>query len=139
MAKRDRLELPAELVQAREQLTAWRLTRKPRARIPRELWELAARLAATHGVHRTARALKLEYYALKKRVEAVPDPSENCSAPRTAEFVELPSVVVAAKECAAAKACVLELAQGTRRLRVQLTGYEAADVATIGQRLWSGE
>ena len=133
MAKRDQSELSAEFDLARERFAAWRLTRKPRARIPQELWELAARLAAVHGVHRRARALKLEYYSLKKRVEAVPDPSDNCSVPRTAAFVELPSVVAAAKEC------VLELEEETRRLRVQLTGYEAVDVVTIGQRLWSGQ
>ena len=37
---------------------------------PQPLWALAVRLAKTHGVSRTATALGLDYYSLKKRADA---------------------------------------------------------------------
>ena len=70
MAKQNQHELPADLVRGRERLAAWRRTKAPRSRIPEVLWEMAVKLAAKHGVHRTSRTLKLDYYSLKKRVLA---------------------------------------------------------------------
>ena len=57
-------------VRARDRFVAWRRTRKPKSRIPEPLWSLAVKLVATHGLHRVAATLKLDYYSLKKRVEA---------------------------------------------------------------------
>ncbi len=70
MAKQNQHELPADLARGRDRLAAWRATKKPRSRIPEALWEMAVKLAAKHGVHRTARTLKLDYYSLKKRTLA---------------------------------------------------------------------
>ena len=81
--------------------------------------------AGKYGVTRTARSLKLDYYALKKRVFlAEGQPAENGSA-----FVELPSV------SAPASACVIEWEDHAGILRVQLTGYQAADIAVVGRSL----
>jgi hypothetical protein len=46
-----------------ERLEQWRKTRKHRARIPERLWKAAVRVARKHGLHRTARALRLDYYS----------------------------------------------------------------------------
>jgi hypothetical protein len=85
-------------------------------------------LVQTHGLSRTATALGLDYYSLKKQVEAAAgQPLGNGPA-----FVELPSPVVVGKQC------VFELdngAGGTRR--VQLIGYDAAEIATLGRSFWS--
>ena len=86
MADAKRREVPAGLVRARERFQAWRRTRKPKSRIPEPLWTLAVELTAAHGLHRTAQALKLDYYSLKKRVEAAEGPREKNDAP----FLELP-------------------------------------------------
>lgn len=125
MAKQNQHELAADLTKARDRLAAWRRTKEPRSRIPEALWEMAIRLAVKHGVHRTARTLKLDYYSLKKRVGAAEGwPAKNDSA-----FVELPAVVAPVPEC------VIELADSGGTLRVHLKGYHAADIAVVGRGL----
>lgn len=49
---------------------AWRKSHKPRTRISGRLWDAAVKAAQRHGLHRIARALHLDYYALKKRLDA---------------------------------------------------------------------
>ena len=66
--KRNR-DLPARLISLRERFEDWRGTRKTRSRIPEPLWDAAVKAAGTFGLHRTAKALRVNYYALKKRVE----------------------------------------------------------------------
>jgi hypothetical protein len=51
-------------------LEEWRRTHRAPSPIPQELWSQAVELAAVHGVYRTARALRLDYGALKRKVEA---------------------------------------------------------------------
>ena len=81
------------------------------------------RLASTHGLNRTTRALKLDYYSLKKRVEvAVPYREQNASA-----FIELPPVPAPIQEC------VIECEDGAVRLRLHLKGYSAAEIASVGR------
>jgi len=53
-----------------QRLTAWRAARTPGQRIPDQLWRAAADLARVHGLSRTAAALKLSYYDLKRRLVA---------------------------------------------------------------------
>jgi len=62
-------DLPARLEGLRRRFERWRRTRKVRARIPEPLWASAVKLAGRYGIHRTAKALRVDYYALKKRVE----------------------------------------------------------------------
>jgi hypothetical protein len=57
-------------------------------RIPEDLWDLAAGLARRYGVSRTSRALRLQYYALKERMESeVGTPAEK--EPPSPAFVEI--------------------------------------------------
>ena len=125
MAKQNQRELPADLTRARDRLTAWRRTKQPRSRIPEALWETAVKLAVKHGVHRTARTLKLDYYSLKKRVLAV----EERPAEKDSPFVELPSAFAPVSEC------VIELEGDAGTLRVHLKGYSATEIATVGRGL----
>jgi hypothetical protein len=122
-------ELPGDLVQGRKRFQAWRERQQGRRRIPPALWALAVRLARTHGVSRTATALRLDYYCLKKQVEAVAGQAPS----NKAVFVELPAAVVAGKQC------LLELDNGAgTTLRVQLVGYDPAEVRTLACSIWSG-
>ncbi len=123
MASRNQRELPRELARARDRLTAWRRTKKPRSRIPQRLWKLAVKLAAKHGLHRTARTLKLDYYSLKKRTEATEGRREG----NDSSFIELPPVLGSVQEC------VIEFEDGAVSLRVHLKGYSATEVATVGR------
>jgi hypothetical protein len=64
-----RCDLPAGLEGVQRRFERWRRTRRGHARIPDELWAAAVKAAGRHGLHRTVRALRLDYYSLKERVE----------------------------------------------------------------------
>jgi hypothetical protein len=120
-----RRELSPELARAQERFAAWRQTRAPKSRIPQGLWDLAVELAASEGLNRTARALKLDYYTLKDRVEAAPKKRKK----NTSAFLELPQVALPSREC------VIELGDGEGLVRIRLTGYEPCEIATVGRGL----
>ena len=122
--------LPKDLVRARSRFQAWRRQRKGGSRIPQTLWGLAVGLASRHGVSRAATALKLDYYSLKKQVEAAADRSPSSSP----GFVELPAPMMVGKQC------LFELDNGVgATMRLQLVGYEAADVQTLACSFWNAE
>lgn len=122
----DGNELPKDLVRAISRFQTWRRLRKGGSRIPPSLWRLAIGLASDHGISRTAAALKLDYYSLKKQAEAAADEPQS-SGPA---FVELPAPLMGGKQC------LIELQNGSGATkRVQLVGYEAADVEAIAQLL----
>jgi hypothetical protein len=88
------------------------------------LWALAVRLTSTHGLHRTASVLRLDYYSLKKRVEATHGQPDSAGP----AFVELPAAVTAGREC------VLEFEDGAGvSLRIHLRGYDATEIAAVGR------
>jgi hypothetical protein len=130
MGTSQRGELPKDLARGRSRFQSWRARRHAGGRIPQTLWALAVRLVKTHGVSRTATALGLDYYSLKKRA-AVSAARPPASGPA---FVELPAPVVVGKQAL----CELDNGAGAR-LRVQLVGYDAADVAALARGLWSAE
>ena len=61
---------PPQLHPLAQRLKAWRAARTRGQRIPDELWKAAADLARVHGLSRTAAALRLSYYDLKRRLVA---------------------------------------------------------------------
>jgi len=79
-ASKTRAGLSARLEGIRQRFERWRRTRNAGARIPDVLWAAAVRAAGRHGIHRTARALRLDYYSLKERVE-----QQSAVAPEAAE------------------------------------------------------
>ena len=124
-------DLPKDLLRGRSRFRAWRQARRTRGRIPDALWALAVRLVKSHGVNRTARALGVDYYSLKKRAEA----AAACDLPwRGPAFVELPAPTVVGKQC------LFELNNAAgATLRGQLLGYDTADVETLARAVWSTE
>ena len=127
MGTSQRGQLPPDLVRGRSRFQAWRARRKLGARIPQSLWTMAVRLAKAHGVGRTAVALGVDYYSLKRRAEAAA--AESPSGPPA--FVELTRPVMVAKECQ------LELDNGAgATMRVHLIGYDAADVEALSRSFW---
>ena len=70
MVGRKNRDIPAPLARGRDRFEVWRRTRKVGTRIPKQLWSLAVKLVDGHGLNRTASVLGLDYYSLKKRVEA---------------------------------------------------------------------
>ncbi len=59
-----------QVEKARKKFVAWRQSRKVRSRIPEQLWASAVVAAREEGVNKACKALRLDYYALKKRVVA---------------------------------------------------------------------
>ena len=124
----ERGSLPADLERARNRFQTWRKRRKRGTSIPRPLWSLAVQLAGTHGVNRTARALGLDYYSLKKRTESPATPRQS-DGPAFVEFTA-PAMV--------AKQCQVELKNGSgATMRVQLVGYDTTDIEALARGFWS--
>lgn len=120
--------LPKELAQARSQFQAWRRRRRAGHRIPPPLWTLAVRLANRYGLSRTATVLGLDYYGLKKQVEAAAEQPPL----REPAFVELAAPLPIGKQGR------FELDNGAgATLRVQLTGYDPADLEALTRGFWS--
>ncbi len=124
----ERGSLPADLEQAGSRFRAWRGRRKFGERIPRTLWALAVQLAHVHGVSRTATALGLDYYSPQKQAGVVTARARS----NGPAFVELTTPVMAAKQCQ------VELDNGSgATMRVQLVGYDAADIEALARGFWS--
>jgi hypothetical protein len=124
----EQAALPRDLAQARSQFEAWRCRRQGRGRIPDRLWALAVGLVNRHGVSRTAAVLRLDYYTLKARAEATSSTPPSNGSP----FVELPSPAVPGKHG------LVELDNGAgATMRVQLAGYDAADVEALARSFWN--
>jgi hypothetical protein len=70
MRTRTTHDIPARLAAIRRRFHRWRLTRRGRSRIPEQLWALAVKVAGQYGLNPTAQALGLDYYSLKKHIEA---------------------------------------------------------------------
>ena len=112
----------------------WRRERKGRARIPESLWKAAVKMAETYGVNRTATALRLDYYTLKKRVEAK---AANDTSPEgtASPFLEMPPFgPIGTGECTVE----LEDFKGAT-MRVHLRGYAAPDLTALARSFWSSD
>ncbi len=67
MGKAGNISVALEGVQRR--FERWRRVHRFRSRIPDRLWAAAVRAASASGIHRTAKALRVDYYSLKRRVQ----------------------------------------------------------------------
>ena len=61
---------PSPLARVLRRFERWRRTRHRRSPIPDALWVLALDAARVHGLHQTARTLRLNHTALKQRLHA---------------------------------------------------------------------
>jgi len=136
MSGRKRSEIPESLARGRDRFEDWRRDRKPGTRIPDPLWTLAAKLAETHGVSRTASTLRLDYHTLKKRVAAMT--GDSVAMPEA--FLELSPASLSPASLAPTGECVVEFEDGTgASMRVQLRGGDVPDLVALGRSFWSGE
>lgn len=118
---------PAPLSRLAQRFAAWRKTRAAGERIPDRLWQAAIKMAATYGIHPTARALNLDYYSVKKRLAGADTP------PATT-FVELPSSPLVSSEC------VIEWEDAAgARMRVHVKGQTLPDVLALSRSFWSAD
>lgn len=87
---RSKATIPEEMLSVRTRLAEWRKSHPRRSRLPEELWMAAVELAHRHGLHRTARALPIDYAGLRNRLPAKAAESRFTTAAvgRPPEFVE---------------------------------------------------
>ena len=130
MANPTHSDFPAACSRVQRKLEQWRQRHRPRVRISEGLWREAAELARTHGINRTARALRLDYYSLQKRVAAGARSGE-----RVPEFVELlPGGMPASQP-----ECTIELEEaGGAKMRIRLQGGHLPDVADLARTFREG-
>ena len=125
---------PARTTQLRRvcrQFEHWRRTRPRRSAIPASLWALAVAHARAVGVHATARRLRLDYYALKQRVDAAA-----AGAPRASAGPAFVEVVAAGLGPAGVSECVIDLADARGTMRIRLTGPAVPDLTALSQGFW---
>lgn len=100
-------------------------------RLPEELWTMAVELARKHGVNRTARTLRLDYYSLKKRLDAASPSGRSAAA-----FIE----ILPGGMSSFCTECLMELEDGKgAKMRIHLKGAEFPDLAAITRMFRRGE
>ena len=155
MSTRTRHGLAAPLVGVRRRFERWRRSREVGTRIPESLWDAAVKAAQKCGLAQTSRALSVDYYTLKKRLEAVPPAGVTGKAKRRVKAKPHRRVDVAGSDATSAVGvepaflevpapvsggvaeCVLELdrADGTK-MRLHLKGIEAPDPGVLIRSFW---
>lgn len=124
----------ADIEQVRGRLQEWRRSRKPGARIPEDLWMAAVKLAKKYRPARVAHTLGLDYDGLKRRVKTAKQhgTSEPGSQPG---FIEIfPFASTSHCQCTIA----IEDRRGAK-MKLELKGASAGDVAAVSRALWSTE
>jgi hypothetical protein len=131
--------VPARLERLRQRFERWRQTHPPRSRIGDGLWAAAVKAVGIYGLYRTARALRVNYYALQKRLEGESGISLVSRQEKpSATFVELPSPVSADSlgRASGSCECTLELEDaGEVKLRLHFPAVAATDLAVLCQSL----
>lgn len=133
MNRKNKSTAPQALEEVRGQFETWRATRKKRAPIPEPLWKAAVTLSRGHGVNKVAKALKLDYYALKKRVFPDSCTTKPAKDPRPT-FVELnlPNTAVSTEWVVE-----MENLQGVK-MKIHHKGQHGADLmASLLREFWS--
>jgi hypothetical protein len=141
MTQKPNQEERTALEEAEIQFEKWRKNRNRGARIPQNLWDLAAVAAQEHGISKVAGSLALSYYKLKELLASTTEPiaapgskSPSEKAETKARFRQLffPPLPAPAPEC------VLELADGEGKiLRAVLKAASAEQVASLARTFWS--
>ena len=147
MGRRKSRALPVRLEGLQRRFERWRRTRTIPSRIPGPLWAAAVKIAGTYRLSQIAKTLRVNYTALKERVErqavAAPEASEKSAADQRRSlarggarsvpvFLELaPPAPVGSCQCT----LELEEASGAK-MRVHLQGAEAPDLAALSRSFW---
>lgn len=128
MKKVQAKKLPAAVDSLRRRIETWRRTRKRVSTMPEGLWNAAVALAAEHGVCRIARAIRIDYAALKRRVKSPVEAKANQG------FIELPTAAFPSDNGEA----VFEFSDDTgARMTVRMSGRINLDVIAVASAFWN--
>lgn len=129
MESNEQTREPAGVAELRERIESWRKTRSRPGRMPEDLWRAAAKLAGRHGINPIARALRLDYYALKGWI----DGRGHGKAARTGRKV--PAFVEVRPAPAAPSVCLLEIEE-PRGAKMTVRLSSAVDVVAVAEAFW---
>jgi hypothetical protein len=118
---------PDDVQQLRRRFDEFRSTQASRSRLPETLWAAAAELAKRYGVNPTARALRLDYTGLRKRVENPDRPKPKKGGAPPPAFVELLTPVSGAMTNCSVE---VESVQGGK-LRLELKAVATTERANL--------
>jgi hypothetical protein len=127
ISTKQSLNLNHQFDQLKKRLDGWRKSHRPKARIPGRLWEAAVQVAGQCGLNRTAKTLHLDYYDLKKRLDAA-----DARQSSIASFIELsPAASGSAAEC------IIELeTRNSSKMRIHIKGMGMPDLNALSNAFW---
>ena len=124
-------EAAARLDGLARRIEHWRAARKASQPMPGEIWDAAVALAREHGVGPVARALRIDFGALKKRL----GDSTHVAATRSTHFVELDDIPVFGRAVSTPTVVELCAADGAT-LVIRLAARDAVDVTALAAAFW---
>ena len=135
MSTKHPANIPIALSTARRQFDHWR-SQQPnkRTRLPKELWQQAVALAREHGLNKTARALNVKYYSLKKHLDETGADAFVPAKP-TPDFIELlpDTMTLGGVEC------MIEWAEGhNATVRMHIKGAGLSELTALARVFRSG-
>jgi hypothetical protein len=140
MSTQHPTDIPFALSQARHQLDLWR-SQQPnkRTRLPKEFWQQAVALAKEHGLNKTARALNVKYYSLKKHLDETRGDT-SFSSKLKPEFIELlPDTATPGGVAKPQMECTIEWADGhNATVRMHIKGAGLSELTALAGVLRSG-
>lgn len=123
----------------RQGIEAWRSQRPKPPAMPEDLWTAAVSLACEHGVYAISQSLRIDYGALKRRVDEAGG-EEDRGEDRGSEFVEVRGAQLLesrATEEDTARESVVEMTRTDgARLVVRLPAQERVDVVGLASAFW---
>jgi hypothetical protein len=136
MGKRRQKVLPSDIQQVQHRIEHWRETREKRTAMPEPLWEAAICLTQEHGIHQTARALRLSYESLKRRVVASPSHVQG-GQKEYASFVDIGPAQLLGMAQPTGPVVEFSRADGAK-LMIRLTDISELDMASLVEAFWRG-
>lgn len=129
--KRRRAALPAGVTRLRDRIEHWRRTRAKRTAMPATLWSEAVTLARRGGAYAIARALRIDFDSLTRRIaEAARDAARTPASPPSA-FVELTGAQLLAASPSTGTIVELSDDKAGIRVTVRLAAEAPLDVARL--------
>ena len=135
MSTKQPVNIPIALSTARRQFDHWRSQqRNKRTRLAKEFWQQAVALAKEHGLNKTARALGLKYYSLKKHLDETGADTLVPTNPAP-DFIELlPGTMRPGVEC------MIEWVDGSDvTVRTHIKGAGLSDLTSLARVFRSGQ
>ena len=136
MSTRQPAKIPIALSTARRQFDRWRSQQhNKRARLPKELWQKAVALTHRHGLNKTAIALGLKYYSLKKHLDQA-SADDLIPAKTKPDFIEfVPGVMTPG--CVE---CTIEWVDGSDvTVRMHIKGAGLSELTSLARVFRSGQ